>query len=346
VLEHDLTPFTGVPSFDLQITIGATTMDGTVSKETLQPAYEVVEVAPNGLGYGEGSGSYKAREQEVGPENLQAARQAIESAEVLVPVSKDSDGNMLTDDGCGDGRGVNKIFKGLQEIFKKSLHRAKVFGGGIVMGLAGRIGVYGLTEPDLNDEMIITMDDFDAKGIDYGSHTDDSPAHQHDDNCGCGAIDKANIILGNILKYETEINGSLNVLGAPEGDRSAVFSNFAGAFEKIKDLPYSGKRTSREIKGRGKVSKELRGEHLEMFVILNDVEGMTVDQDVVRQLTDGAVEVFAVDLWRMRDIAKKQFSEDVKAQQRAELAETIYTLSTAATLTVGDLPVYLIRKAA
>lgn len=311
----------------------------SIMTETMKNKLTFNEVAPEGLGYGDGSISYRAREQEVGPENIRIAREIIQSDRILVPVDRDSDGNILQDDGCGDGRSVTRVFKGIKEVTKKSLNRAKVFGAGLAMGLAGRIGVQGLTASTLTDEFAATMDELDERGLDYGGHSDN---HAHGPNCGCGAIDKANIIIATAIKYETEIRDSLNALGSSDNGLAGIFTNFEGAAVKIADQPYAGRSVWDKLRGRGKVNKELADDHFEMFVVLNKVRGMTVNQEIIRQATGGLVQVFAVDLWRIEDIAKSQFPDDEKDAHVAELSQQVYTLGTAATLTAGDLPVFVI----
>lgn len=298
----------------------------------------VTEIAPDGLGFGEGSISYRAREKEVGSETIVKARKAIMSDRILVPVARDSKGNIIRDDGCSDGRGVLKIYKGVKEFIGKSLHRAKVFGAGLTMGLAGRIGVQGLQADNLEDEFEATADQFDKQGLEYGAHSD---MHAKGHNCGCGAIDKAPIIIGNAIKFEDQIRASLDVLGASEDLRDQVFAHYRVAAKKLADKPYAGKTIWNKIRSRDKVNKELGDEHLEMFVVLNAVRDTTVDQELVREVTGGKVQVFALDLWRLVDIAKQQYPEDQKAAA-ALLSEQVYTLATAGTLTAGDLPVFLI----
>jgi len=55
------------------------------------------------------------------------------------------------------------------------------------------------------------------------------------------------------------------------------------------------------------------------------------------------VQVFAVDVWRMKQLAEKMNNTPAD-QQRAFLSELVYTLSVTATLTIGDLPVYSVAS--
>src|SRR5215471_2698020 len=109
-----------------------------------------------GLGYGDGSISAAALHDQLGDVYgivSHAVETAIFSPDVLVPVSKDDAGHMITDDGCGDGRPVGTIFTKTQH-FKRSLHRPKVFGGGIAMSLAGLIGQGKASGQPLNQAFV------------------------------------------------------------------------------------------------------------------------------------------------------------------------------------------------
>ena len=107
--------------------------------------------------------------------------------------------------------------------------------------------------------------------------------------------------------------------------------------------PYSGRKVIDRIVGTGKVIKKLGGDHRERRIILNTVRGYTVNQQLIRKGTDGRAQAFAVDIPRLEDIATKLFPDDAEGSSQAYLSELIYTLSTAAVLTKGDLPVYMIQ---
>lgn len=309
---------------------------GAEMAEQLQAHTEVTKIT-DGIGYGDGSISYKEASEVVGLEKIQKAVEVIESDVILVDVSTDSDGNMIQDDGCGDGREAGTILYGHEEIDKPSLHRAKVFDGGATMGMAARIGVSGIVADTLNQEFANTMTDLDDKLIGYGAHTDE---HAHGENCGCGAIDKAPTIITNAIKYKDEIAKTIDALGIPTDGLDAVFNRFESTLTKISGQEYSGKQVSQDIKGHDKITKVLRDDHKEMFIILNMTAGKTVNQEAVRQATDGDVQVFATDVWRLKEIAEKMYPDNQQDQVAAFLGELVYTLATAATLTDGTLPVY------
>ena len=82
----------------------------------------------------------------------------------------------------------------------------------------------------------------------------------------------------------------------------------------------------------------------ESRIVLNTVRGFTVDQSFVRSYTNNKAQVFAVDTWRLEDIANSLYEGDEQAQHKALHSELVYTLGVAAVLTDGKLPVDLIKE--
>jgi hypothetical protein len=307
---------------------------------------EVAKIADS-IGYGDGAISYEARKSEVGAEILQAAENAINSKAILAKVDVDEKGNMLDDDGCSDGRVWGKLFEkvnGAMRWFKRSLNRPKVFGGGITMGTAAMLGLGEADGQELNQAFSTTVERFQDKMIGFGAHTD-SHNESHPKNCGCGAIDKAPQILSNALKFEDKIRGTLTAFGIDNDDPGVgnIFGNLRSFSNKIDAEAYSGKEVSEAITENGGFIKELAGDHLEMYIVLNNVEGYTVDQHYIREISDDKVQVFAVDVWRLKQLAQRLYDNDTERHQ-AFVSMLVYTLATAATLTKGDLPVYSVDK--
>lgn len=295
-----------------------------------------------GLNFGEGTISKDDRLKNI-DDPLEAnivdtVETVICSQEILVPVEAD-------DDGCGDGRGVGFISRGAEKL-KRSLHRAKVFGGGLTMSLAARIGLRQASTDGLEMAYADTLTAATQVGLEFGAHTDD---RAHGDNCGCGAIDKAPTIIANATKYREQISGAVAALSsdAVTEDQTEmlgeVFDSYEAYGQAIIDKPYKGSRIAEMISGAQKVVKQLLGTHQETHIVINTVAGMTVDQELVRAKTDGKAQVFAVDAWRLQEIAEKLYSDGAPAQQKAYLSMLVYTLATAGTLTKGDLPVYVIQ---
>lgn len=312
--------------------------------ENKQPQGDVVldvEVSRvvDGLGFGEGSISHTDRVEEVGLELLQQVERLITSPGILVPIDTDKSGTPIEDDGCGDGRPVGRVFMGLTEK-AHSLNRSKVFGGGASMAVASLIATGKAADQTIRDTFTEGIKYLKDRQLGFGAHTDD---HAHGSNCGCGAIDKAPMIIGDALKFEQGIRGVIDVLSPQNQYIDPVYDNFRDFAPTMSPETYEGSSVAIEIADNGKVIKELTGSHLEMYIILNTVEGHTVDQEKVRAASGGAVQVFAVDVWRMKQLADKQYDNPVD-QEKAFIGELIYTLATAGTLTKGDLPVYMISK--
>lgn len=304
--------------------------------EMEQKEYSIRLIAPNGLGFGEGDISAK----KVGVEARDAVKDAVETQpdSVLVDIDKEA-----SDDGCGDGRFAEKVFNRFGE-FKRSLNRAKTFGGSAVMMGAALIGidrVHG--KESLNEVFKSSIGLLMERGIDFGAHTDD---HAHGENCGCGAIDKAPQILNNISKYKDEIESTLGVLlgDTMNGNMlNEVLGSFESYSESANMTDYSPKAVKDEIVGKGKIVKELTGAHKEVAILLNTVRGKTINQGYIRKITHDEAQVFAVDMWRLEDISHQAFDND-ENRQKALFSMLVYTLAVAGTLTKGDLPVYIVSE--
>ncbi len=309
-------------------------------KEAMEFEVEAAKLT-DGLGYGDGTISYEDRKEIVGHEIVGKVEKVVTSNEVLVEVSVDKDGNRLCDDGCGDGRPVYRIFQnGIEKA--KSLFRAKVFGGGPVMAAADIIGQGKANGSSLQDVFKRGLSTLKRNLVDFGGHTD---THAHGDNCGCGAIDKATAVVSAVSIYADKIQESIAALGVDIDGMDEVVGNFVSYASEIEGQEYSGKKVMDEIIESGKVIKELDDDHKEMFILLNTVEGYTVDQEKIREISEGKIQVFAVDVWRLKEIAEKLHpDESEEIQNKAFLSELVYTLGTAAVLTKGDLPVYMISK--
>lgn len=303
-----------------------------------QKRYEVSRLN-EGIGYGAGSISGEPSVEMI--EVDVAIDDAIEhSPDILVPVDRDDDGSVLDDDGYGDGREVGMIQKGAQ-ILKRSLNRAKVFGGGLTMTVAARIGLGQARGMNLEQTFSDANDALTAKRINYGAHIDE---HAHGETCGCGAIDKSPDVVANIVRFEQDIRGTIADLGIEHTESiDDIFTEFRAFATENADKPFSGRRVMDMIRGYGKVVKQLVGPHLERRIVLDFVEGMTVNQELIRNVSSGKAQVFATDVWRLKQLAEQMYPNDEVAQNRMLLSELIYTLGVGATLTDGTLPVYAIQ---
>ena len=307
----------------------------------MPPELETQKVS-DGLRFGYGSISREAIENEAGAEVAAATDEAINAPEILTKVDTDERGEMLDDDGCGDGRGVKTVFDKFQT-FTRSLHRPKIFGGGATMATASLIGTGKVAGQKLQDVFGGAIDLLKKRRISYGAHTADHVKNPDTDS-GCGAIDNAPRIVEAVVTYRDQIRGAIDFLGADTTDLGKIEDNFATTVEVNRGQTFSGKKVMKGIVDDGKIVKELAGPHIETRIVLNMVEGYTVNQQFVREKTGGKADVFAVDVWRMRQLAEKLY-DDPAEQQKAFLSELVYTLATAAVLTKGDLPIYVVQRA-
>ncbi|HEX5796993.1 MAG TPA: hypothetical protein VFX86_01235 [Candidatus Saccharimonadales bacterium] len=311
--------------------------------------YNVIKLAPEGLRYGKGGISVEKRladpEDDLTPEIMGLVEEEISSGPILIPISRDKAGRTLTDDGCGDGRAVNRIMRGV-EFLKKSYNRAKVFGGGLTMGVAAEIGL-GKAKRGIKSLYKSAARAFRDKGLDYGAHTDEG---SNDKKCGCGAIDNAPAIVGNVDEYREFIKENVLALGEVFGETDEpatdeVISNFIDYDRQQSNEDHSGTEVMEVVAEEEKVVKELDSKlgHREVAIVLNLMEGMTVDQEAVRRASGGVAQVFAVDVPRLYKIANRRYN-DPADRKKAVLSMLVYTLSTAATLTDGTLPVYVVKQ--
>lgn len=308
----------------------------------------------DGLGFGDGSISVTDRtdedhEHHIEPEVLQLVDDAVRDDEILVAVDEDNDGLVIEDDGCGDGRGVDaeegSIFKKIGdhvEHMKRSLNRYKAFGGGATMSTASLIGRGKAKGQTLSGAFKEGIHKLKSNRISFGAHID---THAHGENCGCGAIDKSPVILQNIVKYRDRITEAAGLLAPDTTGLEGVLDNMGEYADEIKDQPFAGQDVMDDIIDQGKVVKRLEGPHLEVAIVINTVEGYTVNQDYVRRITQGRAQVFAVDVPRLTQLAEKLHPNDTVEQRQSFLSMLVYTLGTAATLTKGDLPVYIVSGA-
>jgi hypothetical protein len=305
---------------------------------------KIQTIAPEGLGYGEGTIGVQSRidSGDLRSETVSKVKELVYDPRLMAVAE-------ANDDGCGDGRGVASIVRG-EEVLNKSLHRRKVFGGGVVKGGIALIGT-GDIDPDsidnFTDIFATGASILKDKGVDFGAHTSTHANHEKTD---CGAIDKAPLIIINSIKFEENIKENLAGLFDPEDLDILVVQDIV--FDNLRELVRSSKDGHRPtivindiVKAKNMIVKELKGEHKEIRTVINiDNEDLTVDQGLIRAETNEEAQVFAVDVPRMKYIARKMFEGDLSKQKQAVVSMLIYTLATAATLTEGDLPVDIVYQ--
>lgn len=324
-------------------------------------------IAPNGLGFGEGGISVK-EQMKRGILTPEAPRHIHE---VLMNDSNAFKPIEASDDGCGDGRPWSKIIQLIGEggqkkihLYKSSLLRAKVFGGGLVVASSMWRTISGVPGQGdtVGQDRGFMADELRRHSFSHGAHSDD---HAKGENCGCGAIDNYPLITANAVKYRSEITRTLESLYGDEFgiNQNAINATFKVYESVIKNPGYfsdaSGKQSMEQILQSRAVVKELAGNHVEETVVINDVEGTTLDQPYFTQTIKNAcaeekkpqtIQAFSVDIWRGREIASKVSTIAHEQDSLLDIDEVyklayadflIRTLAVASTLTAGDLPVYL-----
>ncbi len=331
-----------------------------MSKNTLSTHNNVSLLYPQGFGFG--SGSIAVAQQlgagAIGHGALIVGAEIIENdSRVFKKVDSEA-----RDNGCGDGREAQVIYsvKGGQKVsHKRSLLRAKVFGGGLVaFASMMRSAVWGdmLADATILGDRETTAQLMKKLHYTHGGHTDN---HAKGDNCGCGAIDKYPEITHNALIFREDIERVLAIVLGSEAPSyrqaiDAVFAVYQAAVDNADHyfVDAAGVKTLQLLEASGAVIKQLRDDHLEDFVVINDVAGQTFHQREFNAILQergilSTAQAFVVDLWVGRmyadEVAKYAASQGLDrrlAHQKALVDFLIRTLATAGTLTSGDQPVF------
>lgn len=252
-----------------------------------------------------------------------------------------------SDDGCSDGRiaafARQLLSDGTIQYAETLLNRAKVFGGGVMMVAAGKIGT-----GDIAASPSAQFDDgirfLSHNSMRFGAHDDENAIGE---NCGCGAIDKYPEHLENSQRFKAQIKNSFMTLFGDEFNEEIfenVSENFRKALAAAETEPnYSGRRVWNSIAKAGAVIKRLTGQHQEDFIVINFVHGTTLNQSGLAKATDNQVQAFCVDAWRLQEYARNIGGGDSAEEHKAMYGMLMYTLATSGTLTDGSQRV-LIRK--
>lgn len=292
----------------------------------------------SGFGYGSGNISRQKRLEDgtLTAEVESIAIEYVTGDKAFLPIEAD-------DTGCGDGRRCAKIMQLQGEdlvVYKKSLRRAKVFGGDLLTSAVSILSSGGQNF-NASQELFKTASDLlISKGILYGAHTDE---HASGQDCGCGAIDKFPIILANIVRYDNEIKTTLRSLMGDSFDEDAYVDakgNLQHALETIDFSKYSGKDTMGDIIKSGAVVKELSGSHREILTVINTQPNTTLNQAELCRLTNDEAQAFCVDLWRLQSTSNA-FAEAPDKMTKTLFGNIIMTASVSATLTDGSQRLFI-----
>lgn len=332
----------------------------------------ITEIIPMGYGNPNSTISYDKQIEsgELKPEVAARSREIIASGECMHPVTDN-------DDGCIDGRPAEEVLyvdeKGnfyTKPIEDAAEHiREKVAGGGYITGYAmytglGRKGAS--LDEDFHDVGKIT----NSKKLCCGAHT---ASGSHGATTGCGANDKVGEILANGIVFKEQIAKNTRALleaGGVSFDET-VFTTIIGNWQAtIEDEAYfdasTGAQRFNAIQDNIKeaqaadggtkavsVSKNLVGSHNEDFIVVSYVEGYSFSQaHFTKALAESfpenpiekSAQVFAIDVPRIIKLAKAIGGDDEQQVNAALYAGVAYQLATAATLTDGSLPIFLVKE--
>lgn len=333
------------------------------------PVYEIKEISP--LGFSANPGSAISYEKQVETGRLPEA--AARSIEEYIYRGEGMQDITDTDDGCIDGRCAGRVSfpNGLGEFIRKrpiedpSEHlRAKVAGGGYITSLAMLAG-HGEASESMPTDLTSVMKSLAEKGLFCGGHNGE---HGHGDVSDCGANDKFSQIIENGLYFQDVISSKtaalLEIAGIqPDQDISdTVFSNWVKAvnsgygkdssgadrFKLIEDNLQEIQQAATPKDKPLAVTKDLKGDHKEAFIIINYLEGKTFSQPaLMKHLSethpDVEAQAFVVDVQRIVTLAQAQAEGDERAFNEALHAGIAFQLATAATLTDGSLRTFIIK---
>lgn len=332
----------------------------------------VTQISPLGYGTADSSISYTKQlaSGELTPEIAEYAASIVTSGECLKPIDNQ-------DDGCIDGRPVNSVtfidsdgHQVTRPMSDDETHdRAKVAGGGYITSLAMQLGLQPQAAT-VDDELRDIIERLAQQHVYCGAHTGGA---EHAASA-CGANEKLQTIVENAILYKTQIAESTKALIEAAG-LSFSQSAYDGVIESwqktLSNTDYFGTSTSGSrlevmtetiaaVQQSGhvttplSVAKNLSGDHKEDFIIINFVDGQTFSQAHFAKLLaakfpdvspENRVQVFVVDAWRIVTLAMAVSGRGLgyHSTETAVYAGVMYQLATAATLTDGTLPVFIVQ---
>lgn len=188
-----------------------------------------------------------------------------------------------------------------------------------------------------------------------GAHEDETNAAS-EEKTGCGAIDKMIGIL-ELMCDRQAMFAYARAIVEPEVSDDAladaveeVIANAEMILTELRDsyLPKghgkesSGKRLLKKVKSIGHKQnihtvEKLAGEHREVLLTVNKIQGTTFDRDGFAEDTEGLAQSFNYDYWHAVDRARTVYASDEGAQRRMIVANVMYAVGTAMALTDGSL---------
>lgn len=310
-------------------------------------AWNIEEIAPEGLGYGSGNISGLVRIETLEGNTRMShdlITEIVQDEKLLQEVNS-------VDDGCSDGRHADSFLMQSSNSSSQTIpSRQKLFGGGATMVMASLLGNASMLDEtdNLNGIYKKSMDMLDENGIEFGGHT---ALGTESSKSGCGAIDFAPEIISNIYQERTLLKKSIESLMDPSVNEDYldfviedIATNCAKFSKDFSNTSFNRREVLNDYIDRKKVVAELDGAHQEAFIVVNiDIDNMTLNQQRVRDVSGGIIQAFAMDIPRAKFICDKLYAEP-DAKKIGLIAMLLYSFSTASILTKGDLPVFSVYE--
>jgi len=258
---------------------------------------------------------------------------------------------------CIDGRPKKgNLFRRAVDIIHAKLG-PQTPGGTPAVALAIRIAEFDRLPKDktIVDDLNMAKERYDALGLAFppGNHEDD---HPNPHKTGCGAIDKMPEILAHmtnaealpiIANYAKSIIGEdftdeafrnvierLHIINGKEFKRSYLIQDKDGSYRYKSLIP----EQVRKLSGHDAI-EQVEGEHKELFLVINKVEGTTFNRDHFCLDSENEAQAFNYDYWFVKYRADRLYANDPATRAEFLIAKTMYAVSTAMVLTDGSLEV-------
>jgi hypothetical protein len=201
---------------------------------------------------------------------------------------------------------------------------------------------------------------FKEIGIGFGGHIDD---HQTGSNTGCGAVDNINLILDRLQRaeHQEQLRGLANLILGDAYDGLYIVNEVIGRMLYLDALkptymPREGGDPTGEFLYKKTVVSTIRqeadksldsvpslcGPHNEVALVLNYVQGTTIDTDHFSHDNQNQLQLFAWDVWHMYEEARRLYPYDMHDKveiQRAAVDKRMKYLTTRTLLGIATLMV-------
>lgn len=294
----------------------------------------IVVTVGDPIGVGDGLIHAEGMEHE---ENAQAVAEAVKRH--VVSVSEDAPSS------CIDGRQCVSCMDG-----EKSEPRPGVAGGGLISAYAAAelVGWFSNDETTSEQRLKIVLDQLNEQGIITGAHCDTAALDSEFVNeigaskTGCGADDNLPRILQTMYSQRSAIDSFTYAILGDQSDAEISYVDAQTLASRHEDwdpkkmLDHVGEEAGPhgiEILDSGDGTVPNHG-HGELAAVFNDAEGTTVDRDSL--FAETGIQVFDVDVWYLRTLARAMATGPDAESQEADLLQAMVSYQVATYLTLCD----------